>query len=48
MELYLHDYSFETVLNSIKGKELEHEPGGSGDFSSSGGFDMWREGVFCR
>ena len=35
MELYLHDYSFETVLNSIKGKELEHEPGVSGDFSSS-------------
>ena len=36
MELYLRDYSFETVLNSIKGKELEHEPGVSGDFSSSG------------
>ena len=35
MELYLRDYSFETVLNSIKGKELEHEPGVSGDFSSS-------------
>lgn len=36
MQLYLRDYSFETVLNSIKGKELEHEPGVSGDFSSSG------------
>ena len=35
MELYLRDYSFETVLNSIKGKELEHKPGVSGDFSSS-------------
>ena len=35
MELYLRDYSFETVLNSIKGKELEHKPGLSGDFSSS-------------
>lgn len=35
MELFLHDYTFETVLNSIKGKELEHEPGVSGDFSSS-------------
>lgn len=35
MELYLRDYSFETVLDSIKGKELEHEPGTSGDFSSS-------------
>ena len=35
MELYLRDYSFETVLDSIKGKELEHEPGVSGDFSSS-------------
>lgn len=35
MELYLHDYSFETVLSSIKGKELEHKPGVSGDFSSS-------------
>ncbi len=35
MELYLHDYSFETVLKSIEGKELEHEPGVSGDFSSS-------------
>lgn len=34
MELYLRDYSFETVLNSIKGKELEHEPGTSGDFSA--------------
>ena len=36
MQLFLWDYSFETVLNSIKGKELEHEPGVSGDFSSSG------------
>ena len=36
MQLFLRDYSFETVLNSIKGKELEHEPGVSGDFSSSG------------
>ncbi len=35
MELYLKDYSFETVLNSIKEKELEHEPGVSGDFSST-------------
>lgn len=35
MELYLRDYSFETVLDSIKGKELEHEPGTSGDFSAS-------------
>ena len=35
MELYLRDYSFETVLNSIKGKGLEHKPGVSGDFSSS-------------
>ncbi len=38
MELYLHDRSFETVLNSIKGKELEHRPGVSGDFSSSNAF----------
>ena len=36
MAHYLHDYSFETVLNSIKGKELEHKPGVSGDYSSSG------------
>ncbi len=36
MELFLHDYSFETVLDSIKGKELEHAPGVSGDYSSSG------------
>ena len=36
MELYLRDYSFETVLDAIKGKELEHAPGVSGDYSSSG------------
>ena len=36
MEHYLHDYPFETVLDSIKGKELEHAPGVSGDYSSSG------------
>ena len=36
MEHYLHDYPFKTVLDSIKGKELEHEPGVSGDYSSSG------------
>lgn len=35
MELYLHNYSFETVLGYISGKELEHKPGVSGDFSSS-------------
>ena len=36
MELYLRDYPFETVLNAIRGKELEHAPGVSGDYSSSG------------
>ncbi len=35
MELYLREYSFEAVLDSLKGKGLEHEPGISGDFSSS-------------
>ena len=35
MELYLHDCSFEKVLRAIEGKELEHEPGTSGDYSSS-------------
>ena len=38
MELSLHDYSFETVLGCVKGKELEHSPGTSGDFSSSNDF----------
>ena len=36
MELFLRDYSFETMLNAIKGKELEHVPGVSCDYSSSG------------
>jgi len=36
MELYLRDYPFETVLSAIKRKELEHEPGLSGDYSASG------------
>lgn len=40
MELYLKDYSFETVLEEISGKELEHEPGVSGDYSSSERFFM--------
>ncbi len=35
MALYLQDYSFKTVLGYINGKALEHEPGVSGDFSSS-------------
>ncbi len=35
MEIYLHNYSFETVLAFIKGKELEHKSGLSGDNSSS-------------
>ena len=38
MELSLHDYSFETVLNCVKGKELEHVPGTARDFSSSNDF----------
>lgn len=40
MELYLNDYSFEAVLGFIKGKELEHEPGTSGDYSCSERFFM--------
>ena len=36
MELYLRDYSFKTVLDAIGKKELEHAPGVSGDYSSSG------------
>lgn len=35
MSLYLKDYSFETVLKNIEGEFLEHEPGTSGDYSSS-------------
>ena len=35
MQLYLKDYSFKTVLKSLEGKTLEHEPGVSGDYSSS-------------
>lgn len=35
MSTYLKDYSFETVLKLIGGKDLEHEPGTSGDYSSS-------------
>ena len=35
MDLYFRDYSFESVLKAIEGKELEHEPGVSGDYSSS-------------
>ncbi|MBR3952283.1 MAG: GNAT family N-acetyltransferase [Oscillospiraceae bacterium] len=35
MSIYLHDYSFETVLKLIEGKELEHEPGTSGDYCCS-------------
>ncbi len=33
MSIYLRDYSFETVLGLIGEKELEHEPGTSGDYS---------------
>ena len=40
MELYLRDYSFETVLRLIEGKPLEHEPGASGDSSTSERFFM--------
>lgn len=35
MQLYLKDYSFETVLKLIEQKPLEHEPGVSGDYSTS-------------
>lgn len=35
METYLHDYSFDTVLSLIGEADLEHEPGVSGDYSSS-------------
>lgn len=35
MSLYLKDYSFETVLKLIEGKPLEHEPGTSGDYSTT-------------
>ncbi len=35
MASYLKDYSFADVLRLIEGKELEHEPGVSGDYSAS-------------
>lgn len=35
MQLYLKDYSFETVLEKLSGKVLEHQPGVSGDYSCS-------------